>query len=485
MMPLPPEDPYDVNGSGAMTRTATSPALHRPPGENGHVRDFDPNRPVEEPQYHATAPIETIIDFHGVENNIAASRTSSRPLLHQPVHRVTLKFEDVVYKIKVNTKMTSWWKPNQERRAVEKTILNRVSGSVCPGEILAMLGPSGSGKTTLLSALGGRLEGKVSGSILFNAERFGKSIKRKTGFVTQDDVLYPHLTVRETLIYAALLRLPRAVTKQEKKEHVDAIIAELGLTRCKNTIIGAPLLRGVSGGERKRVSIGHEMLTNPSLLLLDEPTSGLDSTTAQRIIVTLQNLARGGRTVITTIHQPSSRVYYMFHKVILLSEGNAIYYGEASAAMDYFSSIGLSPLFPMNPADFMLDLANGITPETRNGDGSTELQPEPQGKTEMEDQKKLKQNLIAQYKKNLASKIKAELTNVDNCNNGEKHRRSNSEKNEWETSWWEQFCVLLQRSLKERRHESFSGLRIFQVVAVSILSGMLWWQSKVSQIQDQ
>lgn len=250
--------------------------------------------------------------------------------------------------------------PNEPKPT--KTVLNGVTGIVRPGELLAMLGPSGSGKTTLLTALAGRLPGKVSGTITYNNQTFSSSIKRKTGFVTQDDVLYPHLTVLETLTYAALLRLPKKLTKQEKVEHVEMIIMELGLTRCRNSVVGGPLFRGVSGGERKRVSIGLEMLVNPSLLLLDEPTSGLDSTTAQRIVATLRGLARGGRTVLTTIHQPSSRLYRMFDKVIVLSEGSPIYSGSASSVMDHFGSIGYNPGFNfMNPADFLLDLANGMS----------------------------------------------------------------------------------------------------------------------------
>lgn len=242
-----------------------------------------------------------------------------------------------------------------------RTIVNSVSGTVRPGELLAMLGPSGSGKTTLLTALAGRLPGKISGTIRYNGQAFSSSMKRKTGFVTQEDVLYPHLTVLETLTYAALLKLPSTLTKKEKMEQAELIIMELGLTRCRNSIIGGPLLRGISGGERKRVSIGQEMLVNPSLLLVDEPTSGLDSTTAQRIVATLRWLARGGRTVVTTIHQPSSRLFRMFNKVIVLSEGCPIYSGGASGVMDYFASIGYVPGFNfMNPADFLLDLANGM-----------------------------------------------------------------------------------------------------------------------------
>jgi ABC-type multidrug transport system ATPase subunit len=123
--------------------------------------------------------------------------------------------------------------------------------------------------------------------------------------------------------------------------------------------VGNAFVRGVSGGERKRVSIGHELLVNPSLLVLDEPTSGLDSTAASRLVATLSALARKGRTVVLSVHQPSSRVYRAFDSVLLLAEGSCMYYGPGRDAMDYFASVGFAPGFHVNPADFMLDLANG------------------------------------------------------------------------------------------------------------------------------
>lgn len=268
-----------------------------------------------------------------------------------------LQFENVVYKIKLVKEGCI----NSSKSEEEKIILKGVSGIVSPGEMLAILGPSGSGKTTLLTGLGGRLvHGNLDGAITYNNKPFSNAMKRNTGFVTQDDVLYPHLTVTETLVFTALLRLPGTLTVQEKTAHAEAIITQLGLTRCKDSIIGGPLLRGISGGERKRVSIGQEMLINPSLLFLDEPTSGLDSTTAQRIVSTLRDLAKGGRTIVMTIHQPSSRLFYMFHKVLLLSEGNPLYFGRGEDAMGYFSSVGYSPLVAMNPSDFLLDLSNGM-----------------------------------------------------------------------------------------------------------------------------
>lgn len=245
---------------------------------------------------------------------------------------------------------------------VTRKVLSGVTGIASPGELTAMLGPSGSGKTTLLTALAGRLAGKLSGSITYNGNPDFRCMKRRIGFVSQDDVVYPHLTVLETLTYAALLRLPNTLTREEKVGHAERVISELGLTRCRNSPVGGRMgrFRGISGGERKRVSIGHEMLVNPSLLLLDEPTSGLDSTTAQMIVSVLRGLARSGRTVLTTIHQPSSRLYRMFDKVVVLSDGHPIYSGQSGRAMDYLESVGYVPAFNfVNPADFLLDLANG------------------------------------------------------------------------------------------------------------------------------
>ncbi|KAJ1380934.1 P-loop containing nucleoside triphosphate hydrolase [Sesbania bispinosa] len=324
------------------------------------------------------------------------------------------------------------------------------------------------------------LSGKLSGKITYNGQPFSGAIKRRTGFVAQDDVLYPHLTVSETLMFTALLRLPNSLTREEKVEHVERVITELGLTRCRNSMIGGPLLRGISGGEKRRVSIGQEMLINPSLLLLDEPTSGLDSTTALRILNTIKRLASGGRTVITTIHQPSSRLYYMFDKVVLLSEGCPIYYGPASTALEYFSSVGFSTCVTVNPADLLLDLANGIGPDSKHVTEQSEgLEQE---------RKMVRESLISAYEKNIATRLKAEVCSleVNNYNiTKDACTRSPIKPEQWSTSWWHQFKVLLQRGVRERRYEAFNRLRIFQVISVAFLGGLLWWHTPESHIQDR
>ncbi|CAI9088175.1 OLC1v1022431C1 [Oldenlandia corymbosa var. corymbosa] len=282
---------------------------------------------------------------------------------------IYLKFADVEYKVKLSrassninpvktvvSKVVSQLNLDQ---ANYKQILKGITGSVGPGEILALMGPSGSGKTTLLKVIGGRLHENVKGSVTYNDIQFSPALKKRIGFVTQDDVLFPQLTVEETLVFSAFLRLPSSMTKNQKHERVSMIIKELGLERCRHTRIGGGFVKGISGGERKRTSIGYEILVDPSLLLLDEPTSGLDSTSANRILQILQELAKGGRTIITTIHQPSSRIFHMFDKVLLIAEGFPIYYGKAQESSQYFSSLRFFPEMAMNPAEFLLELAAG------------------------------------------------------------------------------------------------------------------------------
>ncbi|KAL0312338.1 UNVERIFIED_CONTAM: ABC transporter G family member 14 [Sesamum radiatum] len=380
-------------------------------------------------------------------------QNSSRSFLQRTSYPITLKFEEIVYKVYYERKRSC--RGGTSTSTKEKTILNGITGMVSPGEILAMLGPSGSGKTTLLTALGGRLSGRLSGKITYNGQPFSGSIKRRTGFVAQDDVLYPHLTVFETLLFTALLRLPKSLSKDEKAQHVENVIAELGLTRCRNSMIGGPLFRGIS----------------------DEPTSGLDSTTAQRILNTVKGLASGGRTIITTIHQPSSRLYHMFDKVVLLSEGCPIYYGLASAALEYFSSIGFSTSVAVNPADLLLDLANGIGPDFQHAnDHNDNIQQDPVSVREF---------LISAYNKNISTGLKSELCSSDVNYTKENSARNDVKSKKWRTSWWHQFKILLLRGLRERRFEAFNRLRIFQVLSVAILGGLLWWHTPSSHIDDR
>ncbi|KAG7563508.1 ABC-2 type transporter [Arabidopsis suecica] len=420
------------------------------PGANRHETS-----PVQENRFSSPSHVIPCLDD---DHDGPSHQSRQSSVLRQSLRPIILKFEELSYSIKSQTGKGSYWFGPQEPKP-NRLILNGVSGIVKPGELLAMLGPSGSGKTTLVTALAGRLQGKLSGTVSYNGEPFTSSVKRKTGFVTQDDVLYPHLTVMETLTYTALLRLPKELTRKEKIEQAETVVSDLGLTRCCNSVIGGGLIRGISGGERKRVSIGQEMLVNPSLLLLDEPTSGLDSTTAARIVATLRSLARGGRT-----------------KDVQFIVGIRV----GSWSILVRSGINPDPVF-VNPADFVLDLANGITSDTKQYD-----QVEINGRLDrLEEHNSVKQSLISSYKKNLYPHLKEEVSRTFPQDQTITRSRTKSITNRWPTSWWMQFSVLLKRGLKERSHESFSGLRIFMVMSVSLLSGLLWWHSRVAHLQDQ
>ncbi|XP_057974027.1 ABC transporter G family member 22-like [Malania oleifera] len=372
----------------------------------------------------------------------------------------------------------------------KKFMLHGITGSVNPGEVLALMGPSGGGKTTLLNLLSGRVKFN-SGAITYNDQPYNKSLKRRIGFVLQDDFAFPHLTVKETLTYAALLRLPSTLTREQKKDRAKNVISDLGLERCQNTIIGGAFLRGISGGERKRVCIGNEILLNPDLLFLDEPTSGLDSTTALRIVQMLQNIAGAGKTVVTTIHQPSSRLFSKFDKLILLGKGSSLYFGKASEAMPYFSSIGCSPLIAMNPAEFLIDLANGnINDKSVPMELGDNVLPRCKNfkiKNEGPSPVDVHEYLVGAHEARVANEEKMQLLKPM-LKQGVHKLQGRSNSREWGASWWEQVSILFRRGLKVRCHEYLSGIRIIQVISTAIIIGLLWWHSDASspkRLHDQ
>ncbi|KAJ1961112.1 hypothetical protein IWQ62_003980, partial [Dispira parvispora] len=241
-----------------------------------------------------------------------------------------------------------------------KTLLDDVSGHVAPGEMVAIMGSSGAGKSTLLNSLAGRVKtGKLSGTILFNNQkRVPHAFKKQASYVEQDDLLYPQLTVRETLFYAATLKLPcRFHTPQAIRQRVDQVITALRLGNAADTYIGDALVRGVSGGERKRTSIGIELVTDPQFLFLDEATSGLDSNSALHVCEVVRQIGKQRQIgVLMTIHQPSDTILSLFDKIILLSRGQLVYYGGTQQALDYFASLGYHCCRHENPADFYLNL---------------------------------------------------------------------------------------------------------------------------------
>ncbi len=239
-----------------------------------------------------------------------------------------------------------------------KAILKAVNAYMPSGSLTAIIGASGSGKTSVLNTLSKRIAVerlRTTGDITYNGSSQLDSVR--SAYVMQQDVLLSTLTVRETLLYAAALRLPPPTTTEERKKIVEHVILELGLKECADTRIGNNVHKGCSGGEKRRTSLAVQMLSNPSVLFCDEVTTGLDAATAFQLVTTLKTLAVKGRTIICSIHSPRSEIWQLFDHVLLLAKGSPLYSGQTARCLAYFENLGyILPPF-VNPAEFLIDLA--------------------------------------------------------------------------------------------------------------------------------
>ncbi|CAB1099125.1 ABC [Ectocarpus sp. CCAP 1310/34] len=347
-------------------------------------------------------------------------------------------------------------RPGMEAETLK--VLEGVSGQANSGEMLALMGPSGSGKTSLLNVLAQRVPHKsVTGGVFVDGSPLSKSFKRRMGFVFQDDMCLWNLTVRETVMFAAKLRLPQSTPDKEKHERVAELLELLGLSHVADGIIGKEGRRGISGGERKRVSIGVELITSPDVLFLDEPTSGLDSSTALSITHVLRTLTRKGMIVVCSIHQPRSNIFSEFDKVLLLSKGNTVYYGSRSSIVKYFEALGLELPPETNSADWILDLT---TSSTIVQGGKTLTQA-------------YQQRTIGPLSSDMAVPTASTVTKTRDRLKG-----SGSDKSEWVTSFGYQLKVLLQRQSRQSRGEVFNSVNLTQIFVVAMMASAIWWQSE-------
>ncbi|XP_077253751.1 ABC-2 type transporter family protein [Tasmannia lanceolata] len=239
-------------------------------------------------------------------------------------------------------------------------LLTNVSGEARPGRLLAIMGPSGSGKTTLLNVLAGQLAASprlcLTGRLYVNG-RPRSSRGYKVAYVRQDDLFFSQLTVRETLSLAAELQLPEIMSVEERDEYVNKLLFRLGLVNCADSNVGDAKVRGISGGEKKRLSLACELIASPSVIFADEPTTGLDAFQAESVMETLRQLAQDGHTVVCSIHQPRGSVYGKFDDIVLLAEGAVVYVGPArDEPLSYFSKLGYHCPDHVNPAEFLADL---------------------------------------------------------------------------------------------------------------------------------
>ena len=240
-----------------------------------------------------------------------------------------------------------------------KQILSNVQGAIHPGQLMAIMGASGAGKTTFLDILARKnKKGAITGNFHVNGQKVSDAEFRSViGFVDQEDTLLPTLTVHETILDSALLRLPRDMPRDAKEQKVEDVEKQLGIYQIRDSVIGAEETRGISGGEKRRVGIACELVTSPSILFLDEPTSGLDAYNAFNVVECLVNLVKTyNRTVVFTIHQPRSNIVALFDQLVLLAHGRTVYSGPFSRCQDYFSNIGYACPPGFNIADYLVDL---------------------------------------------------------------------------------------------------------------------------------
>ncbi|KAG8380526.1 hypothetical protein BUALT_Bualt06G0024800 [Buddleja alternifolia] len=290
------------------------------------------------------------LTFSGVISMATSTETRKRPLIE-------IAFRDLTVTLK----------------GKHKNLLRCVTGKIRPGRITAIMGPSGAGKTTFLSAVAGKTVGcTVSGLILIN----GKSVhihsyRKIIGFVPQDDIVHGNLTVEENLWFSARCRLSADLPKPDKVLIVERVIDSLGLQAIRGSLVGTVEKRGISGGQRKRVNVGIELVMEPSLLFLDEPTSGLDSSSSQLLLRTLRREALEGVNICMVVHQPSYALFRMFDDLILLAKGGlTAYHGPVKKAEEYFAGLGIIVPDRINPPDYFIDILEGMV-KTSSSSGVT------------------------------------------------------------------------------------------------------------------
>lgn len=260
-----------------------------------------------------------------------------------------LKFKDLLI-----------WVPEHKRfRKVfpKKAIIKGISAHIKPGTMTAIIGPSGSGKTTLMNFLSGRQNSsqqfKTYSEYFINDTKIESlnEFKNIIGYVLQDDIMDTRMTPRELFEFYAKFR-----GRKDFKAKAQEVIEEMNLEKCSSTVVGGLFVRGISGGERKRTSIGIELVSDPNLLFLDEPTTGLDSTTALEIMKNIADLRDRGITVISTIHQPSDEIMEHFDKVLILCDGHIIYDGSPANIKDYLNKIGFGNSEFETPIEYFMKI---------------------------------------------------------------------------------------------------------------------------------
>ncbi|XP_064419148.1 broad substrate specificity ATP-binding cassette transporter ABCG2 [Latimeria chalumnae] len=393
-----------------------------------------------------------------------------------------VSFHNIQYSIKISSG------PIWKRKVVEKQILQNVNGIMRPG-LNAVLGPTGSGKTSLLDVLAARKDPRgLSGEVLIDGAPQPRNFKCVSGYVTQDDVVMGTLTVKENLLFSAALRLPNSISFMDKEERVNHIIEELRLTKVINSKVGTEFIRGVSGGERRRTSIGMELITDPPVLFLDEPTTGLDASTANTVLTLLKQLSNRGRTIIFSIHQPRYSIFKLFDSLTLLANGKVLYHGQSAEAQEYFASLGYECESFNNPADFFLDIINGDSTavaagKQRNGKAVTGLESSSeQGRVEAHwwSSESTVDRLSKEYLNSRQYQDVTEKLKMIEDKRGNKKKRTNLPQITYATSFCTQLYWVTMRSIKDLiRNPRASVIQAIVSLLLGLIAGIIFFGIKL------
>ncbi|KAF5897265.1 ATP-binding cassette sub-family G member 2-like, partial [Clarias magur] len=391
----------------------------------------------------------------------------------------TVSFHNIHYSVKSKTGILC------KQKKTRKNILIDLNGIMKPG-MNAILGATGSGKSSFLDVLAARKDPHgLTGEVLIDGAPQPPNFKCLSGYVVQDDVVMGTLTVRENLRFSAALRLPMSISQKEKEEKVERLIEELGLTKVADARVGTQLIRGISGGERKRTNIGMELIIDPSVLFLDEPTTGLDASTANSVLSLLKRMSNHGRTIILSIHQPRYSIYRLFDTLTLLVSGRQVYHGPAQSALEYFSNIGFTCEPHNNPADFFLDVINGdysvLSQDKPHENAELDLKQEGSSCQAMEDR------LVQEYKQwSYCKQTRDELEQI--TQGREYDNRPKSRTITYNTSFCHQFKWVLKRTFRNlmlNPQTSFAQVGVTLFLALIVGAIFFSVPSDMSGIQNR
>jgi ABC-type multidrug transport system ATPase subunit len=331
--------PGNVSPASSATLTPQLPHTAHMRRSNGRVDNMDGY--VDDDQVSTFDDDEIEADFQNNPDFQHFIRSVSRSVTTQSIG-LSFDFENLAYETKRG-----------------KKILQEVTGTMPRGSMWGVMGGSGAGKSTFLNVLMGKAS-HTGGAVKINGwPKDMNKYKKLIGYVPQDDIVFPELTVRENILHSARCRLPSSWRDKEIQDHVDSLLACLQLTHVKHMRVGDPVKPVISGGQRKRVNIGIELAAAPMAIFLDEPTSGLDATSASSIMRLLKAVSKLGVTVIAIVHQPREKIFYEFDQLLLLASGRSVYSGATEGVHNYFESMGFA--FPQraNPADTLMDIITG------------------------------------------------------------------------------------------------------------------------------